>query len=170
MKKIFKNSLFTFILGAVVFGCLTVYGASAFFASQLMYTPQSGTEPITVQAALDQLNSIANSGIKPATFGMVQNSSKTVMASNDLIIAYKNGNLIMVRHNNYDKEKLFLNEEFSNIGSCEEIKHGGTAPNYYRCTSTDFACTIYADGYSVCADSLDNTRCYINTDNSVACT
>ena len=68
MKKIIKNPIFTFILGALIFGGIVGVSAYTIFANDIGYTPKDSTwkksngEDITnVKDAIDDLYSKANS-------------------------------------------------------------------------------------------------------------
>ena len=68
MKKIIKNPIFTFILGAVIFGGIVGVSAYTIFANDIGYTPKDSTwkksngEDITnVKDAIDELYNKANS-------------------------------------------------------------------------------------------------------------
>jgi len=67
MKKIIKNPIFTFILGALIFGGIVGVSAYAIFANDIGYTPKDTTwkksngEDITnVKDAIDELYSKSN--------------------------------------------------------------------------------------------------------------
>ena len=67
MKKIIKNPIFTFILGALIFGGIVGVSAYTIFANDIGYTPKDSTwkksngEDITnVKDAIDELYSKAN--------------------------------------------------------------------------------------------------------------
>ena len=68
MKKIIKNPIFTFILGALIFGGIVGVSAYTIFANDIGYTPNDTTwkksngEDITnVKDAIDELYTKANS-------------------------------------------------------------------------------------------------------------
>jgi len=59
MKKIIKifryNTLFTFIMGSLIFGCIGVYATSSYYAKNISYEPNSNWEVSNVNEALDEL-------------------------------------------------------------------------------------------------------------------
>ena len=64
MKKIIKNPIFMFILGAIIFGSIGV-AASQIFAKDIYFEPKEGwtLEENTVEAAIDDLYSKSNEKI-----------------------------------------------------------------------------------------------------------
>ena len=62
MKRIFKNPIFTFFFGAILFGSIGVVTAYALFANEIEYTPrdeswkkEDGEDIVNVEEAIDEL-------------------------------------------------------------------------------------------------------------------
>ena len=62
MKKILnKKNIFSFVLGAVIFGCIGVVSAYAIFANEISYSPiDSDWEVENVQTAIDDLQGMCS--------------------------------------------------------------------------------------------------------------
>jgi len=55
MKKINYKPLFTFIIGALIFGSIGIYATSTYYAKNISYEPNSNWEVSNVNDALDEL-------------------------------------------------------------------------------------------------------------------
>ncbi len=64
MKKIIKNPILTFILGAVIFSGITGVVATTILASNISYTPKDSASKVkNVQDAIDELYNKSSTGI-----------------------------------------------------------------------------------------------------------
>ena len=64
MKKIFKNSILTFVLGAIIFSGITAYAAGRYYATQVDYEPANPNFNVdNMSDALDQLYTTQNTTI-----------------------------------------------------------------------------------------------------------
>ncbi|MBE6160866.1 MAG: hypothetical protein E7158_01415 [Firmicutes bacterium] len=64
MKKIFKNSILTFVLGAILFSGITAYAAGRYYATQVDYEPSNPNFNVdNMSDALDQLYTTQNTTI-----------------------------------------------------------------------------------------------------------
>ena len=61
MKKMFKNSLFTFILGAILFSGVTAYAAKIIYATEVSYTSDKTTKT-NVSDAITELYELTSVG------------------------------------------------------------------------------------------------------------
>ena len=95
MKKIIKNPIFTFILGALIFTGITSVAAYSILANDIRYTPKDSTwkksngEDITnVKDAIDELYSKANLNIKTENLKLIKGTNKipTIVGKNYLIV------------------------------------------------------------------------------------
>ena len=83
MKKVKRfligniKTVIAFVLGTLISG-VTVYAATVIAASQVGYTPPSGSgiSSTNVQGAIDELSTIANTWIDPTPFGLQINTKK----------------------------------------------------------------------------------------------
>jgi hypothetical protein len=78
MKKIIKNPIFTFILGALIFGGIVGVSAYTIFANDIGYTPKdSSWEVDNVKDAIDDLYTKKNGGLYEEILFMIpsQNGS-----------------------------------------------------------------------------------------------
>ena len=174
MKKIFKNSLFTFILGAVIFSCLTVYGTEIFYATQVGYTPQIGSfvTATNVQSALDQLYTKVGDTVDLSAYGVSLNSSKKIIATSSGIIIRRNEKTHLIRNNNWSEEKEHLKQIYSDVGMYDSSTGFGCDEGEYglACYANDFECHVNSNGVISCIDVSDNSRCLVDETNVVSCT
>ena len=91
MKKIFNNSLFTFILGSIIFCSIGVYASSTYYANQIRYI-KSNSEEVTLDSALNELYTSASiesytpSGhVTPTTSEQVLQTSGKKVTSNIIV-------------------------------------------------------------------------------------
>ena len=69
MKKIFKSRIFTFILGAILFGGIGVVSAYTIFANDIGYTPKDTIWKVdNVKDAIDDLYSKADNSTQEIIF------------------------------------------------------------------------------------------------------
>lgn len=64
MKKIFKNNLFAFIIGGIIFGFIGVGATTIYNASQVSYNSDK-TESKNVESALNELYQFSDKGVDP---------------------------------------------------------------------------------------------------------
>ena len=99
MKKIFKSRLFFFILGALIFGSISVVLAYSYFAQDVGFTPTDSEWNVEdSKEALDDLYRIANENVEIKTvggcfYGASQNNpscsaSYTATTKGTIIISY----------------------------------------------------------------------------------
>lgn len=155
MKKIFKNPIFTFILGAIIFGGIVGVSAYTIFANDIGYTPKDSTwkksngEDITnVKDAIDELYSKS----KDFTNGLGQTKINMVR------VGYRNEAGIETPLE-LNEGKYLCNAEYSmsyngkNIDSKRSLTLTINNCDEYNITA--------ADGYSKSANSIsDNNDSY----------
>ncbi len=101
MKKIFKNPIFTFILGAVLFSGITGVVAATMLAKDVSYTPKDSTWKVdNVKEAIDDLYTKAkpeytgSTTVTPTTSNQTLSTKNTILTKNITINAipdtYKN--------------------------------------------------------------------------------
>ena len=160
--KIFKNSLFTFILGGIIFSSISVLAVTALNASQISYTDYQNNET-TVEAALDNVYSKLNSKIALNTFGtathtishgnVISTRTATLTLNKGKYLLYKNSVVGYHTNSTTDYPNVDTLSNISNSISCtnncvkenifslaDRIRSTGTigSTNYYTITSGNY--------------------------------
>ena len=143
MKKIIKSRIFSFILGAVIFGSIGVF-AYAYSANQITYTPKDSTwkksngEDITnIKDAVDELHNNLNKII----FTIASQSPNS-----------GNTSLSMIEMKNFARYKYFKYVFLGNEGSnCE---------NYFLDNETKVTAT---SNHTYSLSEIKNYRFYVKT-------
>lgn len=102
MKKLLRSRIFAFILGAIMFSCISVYATIKIQASEIGYIDKNNNE-ITVEAALNSLYTLAEA--KQIIFGTpiyknIRSTSSTTAKTLSFSDVTK-GNYIVVVSENY---------------------------------------------------------------------
>ena len=118
MKKIIKNPIFTFILGALIFGGIAGVSAYTLFANDIRYTPKDSTwkksngENITnVGDAIDELYTKANEETGTISFN---NMTSTLVYRKS---SYSGKNTVITISNVSDYKYYFVTDVY-NGGAC----------------------------------------------------
>ena len=184
MKKIIKNPIFTFVLGALIFGGIVGVSAYTILATDIGYTPKDTTwkksngEDITnVKDAVDELYDKANSSNSLATmisfsYGIPsQSSTKNYKDLNKDVFAGLIGvqRLICIVYNN--KLECFANNSFQNEKIHLENIFGSncSGTSSYNCNNDKFNCIAYGSGDFICVDKINKIRCDLLSDNRLVC-
>ena len=169
MKKVFKNPIFTFILGAVIFGGIGVVYAYVATAADVSYSPSDTSWSVSnVKTALDDLYTKSNNWVNP--YGMdapthflcdgsnlpnftsptdPPSGKKAYLALHEdrtrSVCIIRNNTQHCFRGNNYWLEKKHILGVFSDI-----ICTVGSKDDYYICTASDIECQIFNNGDVYC--------------------
>ena len=170
MKKIWRfiksnlKIVTSFIIGIIISGG-TIYAATTIASSSVSYSTTNslanGATKTDVQGALDELYTKANTWINPKDdYDITPN--KNIIINSSEIKLIRNGNLHVIKANNYNEEKDHIQQIFSDI-SCD-FRTGGII-----CNATDFYCTVTEAGDVYCKDNSDGSDCKLSSDGSHVC-
>ena len=147
IKKILKSRIFYFCLGIVIAGSIGVY-AVAVASSEVTYdNTTSGSSATTVKDAIDDLYTLANhfntTNIDLGAYsdiGISTCSTNEMIATKDGLCAYRNGHAACFKTNDYNNQKVRINQFFQDIGSsCDETSIGMQCGGYTQ----GFVCFLY---------------------------
>ena len=161
-KKLILSHIFTFILGAIIFGGSAYVIATEIASSSVAYTENGQT---TVEGALTDLYSKADNWIDPSyiDFGtLATNTNKTILASKNGVCIKRNNKVSCFKINNYEEEQNHIQQVFSDI-SCTVDSSRVT------CNASDFRCQVYSNGLVTCTDRSDNSGCSVSSESSRYC-
>jgi hypothetical protein len=167
MKKInkflLKNTkvVIAFVLGLVISG-VGVYAASSLAPSSVSFSPPSGSSATTVQAALNDLYTKANTWINPSDFGIKRNSPKTILATPGGICIKKDGSVYCFGINNWNYEKNHVQQVFLSANCL-------VYSDMVLCGASKMGCTIYSDGHIGCIDNNYSSGCTVQASGSLSC-
>ena len=165
MKRIFKNPIFTFILGGILFGSITGVVAYSYSSNDISYTPKDTNWNVdNVGSAIDDLY---NNRISENAFGTVLYSS----SQGDKI--GKRSTSLNVSNNNLNTSEFNLGSDYENL-SCNNadnctIKQLGKYWNRIRpssmssCGYTHYSVMSYLYYVDV-KSSSENVLSYITED------
>ena len=159
-KKNIVAIIFSFLLGGIICSSVGVYALTQIMASAIGYDNTSSNLTSTnVQGAINELETKANNWLNPESYGMSMVPSKNIILFNEGLIFRKDGQTYLVRNNNYEQEKIHIQEIFEG-GSCsnflESIRVDG-----YGCTNND-GLTIYVSTNGGLFAREGNYRCMMN--------
>ena len=160
--KFLKNNIKLFvgiIIGGILFGGATYVIATSIASSNITYTSNGQT---TVEGALNDLYSKANTWIDPDTYPLKMNSAGTIWATLAGLCIKRNGVSYCFGTNNFIYEKDHIQQVFSDI-SCYAYS------SIVRCNASDFLCEVNSQGYVGCYDQSEHSSCEVNGDGSVNC-
>ena len=168
IKGLFKNNvkiLLAFLVGILVSSGI-VYAATVIGASEVSYTDNNNLGESTVQGAIDDLYTKANSGISLAQLndlGYYMNSGHTVLANSEGVRIKRNGEIHFFKPSYWHDEKDHLQEVFSDI-SCNVTDWAVT------CDASDFKCGEDSSGVVLCTDKILGGYCMVDIDGVINCT
>lgn len=141
--KILKNSMFTFILGAIIFSTITALAISGINANQITYTDKNNTDT-TVNLALDKLYNNLDSRIIMNTFGEAQYATSygDRIANRTATINLNKGKYLLIDTKAFD----FYHTDTIYPSAYENTNNSGLNYKNLSCSSSN--CTInYLGGY-----------------------
>ena len=162
MKKVFKNPIFTFLLGAIIFAAVGVTATTLLNGSDIQYTGNKVEGAQNIQQAIDTLYDKANSSIDYSSLNFQISSTNNIVATNFGICMYRNNKLNCFKTNNYNYEKEHVRQVFSD-GNCQ------TGDHKIDCDDGDYQCAIYDDGYVDCIDYISHKGCSVEPDGTIDC-
>ena len=181
MKRIIKNPIFMFILGAVIFGGIGVVYAYVATASDVSYSPSDTSWNVSnVKTALDDLYTKSNTWLDPSYIDMATISGiyeerydssdheyysvGSMIASSKGLCIFDENEIGCFKTNNYENEVPRLQAFFNKIGplhlssaNCAEYGSSG-----YRCfIGFGFRVELYKNGtIHATYDSSPDLECY----------
>ncbi len=146
MKKILNNSLFAFILGAIIFGSIGVYAASKIYANNISYESDKSTKT-NVADSLDELYSMVNIG--DATKEDIREGKEALVNGKRVIGSLKSAKQTKVVHIYssrkgysefpiYGYTKMYGKDEYADDGTLILYYNDGTSKSYNLQVSTEF--------------------------------
>ena len=163
MEKHLKNNykiIIGIIIGVVISGC-GVYAATVIAASSVSYSDNASLGATNVQDAIDKLYAKADNQYFDLATAQANKTGK-VFASKKGVCISRNKTVYCFKIKNFNVEKEHIKQVFSDV-SCSVDSSG------VDCNASDFTCSVTSDGYVICRDNSDRSRCSVKASGDVSC-